>query len=118
MVEKVFVVKRVAEKLWATEDAIDGAIAQAAQLMGDLVGARQELGVPHMLTDAATSKIAEAMNCLAQARHAMIESHSALHETRLRLGVRTKLDGGFRDTFAYHDDKVVAEVDDSQRQAS
>ena len=114
MVEKVFVVKRVAEKLWATEDAIDGAIAHAAQLMGGLVEARQELAVPHLLTDAATSKIAEAMNLLAQARHAMIESHGALHEARLRIGVRTRLEGP-HDTFVYHDNKTVAEAAEERR---
>ncbi len=114
MVEKVFVVKSVAEKLWATENAIDGAIASAATLMGGLVEARQELAVPHLLTDTATSKIAEAMNLLAQARHAMIESHGALHEARLRIGVRTRLEGP-HDTWAHHDNSIIAETAEDRR---
>ncbi len=104
--DKVFVVKRVAEQLWTTEDTIDAAMANASKLMVGLVEARQELGVPHMITDGATSKIAEAMNLLAQARHAMIESHHELHEARLRIGVRTRLDG-VRDTFTHHHDNTV-----------
>ena len=114
--DKVFVVKRVAEKLWTTEDSIDVAIAEAAKLMGGLVEARQELGVPHLITDGATSKIAEAMNLLAQARHAMIESHSALHEARLRIGVRTRLDG-VRDTFTHHYADNVAMTEGEERKA-
>ena len=91
--DKVFVVKRVAERLWATEDAIDAAMAQNARLMNELIEARLELKVPHLVTDAATSKIAEAMDLMAKARHAMIESHDALHEAKLRIGVRTRMDG-------------------------
>jgi hypothetical protein len=111
--EKVFVVKRVAEKLWASEEAIDGALKSASTLMVGLVEAREELGVPHLVTDAATSKIAEAMALLAQARHAMIESHSALHEARLRIGVRTKLQGP-HDTFNWHRDTVKDEAVDRE----
>ena len=91
--EKIFVVKRVAEKLWASENAIDGAIESAAILMGDLVAARRELDVSHEVTDPATAKIAEAMKAMADARTALIGAHDALYEAKLRIGVRTKLDG-------------------------
>jgi hypothetical protein len=90
--EKVFVVKRVAEKLWATEEAIDGAIASASGLMGGLVEARQELKVSAIVTDPATAKIADAVKALAEARSAMIAAHDALTEAKLRIGVRTKMD--------------------------
>lgn len=91
--EKIFVVKRVAEKLWASEEAIDGALESASILMGDLVAARRDLEVSHIVTDAATSKIAEAMKAMADARTAMIDAHHALNEAKLRIGVRTKLEG-------------------------
>ena len=93
LMEKIFVVKRVAEKLWASEEAIDGALESAAMLMGDLVAARRDLEVSHIVTDAATSKIAEAMKAMADARTALIDAHHALSEAKLRIGVRTKLDG-------------------------
>ena len=92
--DKVFVVKRLAEKLWSTEDAIDGAIAQASGLLAAGVEARQELKVSALFGDEATSKVAEAVKALADARHAMVEAHNALSEDKLRLGVRTKMDGG------------------------
>ncbi len=107
--EKVFVVKKVAEKLWSTENAIDSAIAEAAKLMGGLVEARQELQVSHIVTDAATTKIAESMAALAEARRAMIEAHHALNEAKLRIGVRTKLDG-FGNSWAYHDQPAADEL--------
>jgi hypothetical protein len=91
--EKVFVVKRVAEKLWATEEAIDGAISEASVLMSGLVDARRELKLSTNITDPATAKIVDAVKALAEARTAMIAAHDALYEAKLRIGVRTKLDG-------------------------
>jgi hypothetical protein len=91
--EKIFVVKRVAEQVWATESAIDAALAETAKLMGGLVQAREDLKVAHAVTDLATSKIAESMSAMADARRAMIEAHKALDEAKLRIGVRTKMDG-------------------------
>lgn len=95
-VDKVFVAKGVATKLWASEESLDGAIADASALMSSLIEARRELGVSAVVTDQATSKIAEAMAALAQARHAMIETHHALSEVKLRIGVRTKMEGGVK----------------------
>lgn len=90
--EKVFVVKRVAEKLWATENTIDDAISDASNLLADLVTARKELKVGAELTDAATAKIIEAMQAMSVARRTMLEAHDALNEAQLRLGVRVTMD--------------------------
>ena len=92
--EKVFVVKRVAEKLWAAENAIDGTLEQTSALMSGIVEARRDLAISHIVVDPAIGKVAEAMQALAAARHAMIEAHHALYEAKLRIGVRTKMDGG------------------------
>ena len=89
--EKVFVVKRVAEKLWATEEAIDGALVEASALLNELVAGRRELKVSTVTTDAATAKIAEAMKALAEARSSMTAAHNELNEIKLRLGVRIKM---------------------------
>jgi hypothetical protein len=107
--DKVFVVKRVAEKLWATEDAIDAALARNAQLMNELVEARAELKVPHQVTDQAMTKIAEATALLAQARKTMLESHDALHEAKLRIGVRTKMDSVHNPWAKVREDDVAVE---------
>ena len=91
--EKIFVVKRLASKLWATEDAIDGALTEAAGLVSDLIAARRELKVSVNVIDPTTAKIADAMKALAEARSAMMAAHDAMYEAKLRIGVRTKLVG-------------------------
>lgn len=108
--EKVFVVKRVAAKLWATENAIDEAIGQASTLMADIVTARQEVKAGAGLTEPATDKIIQAMTALRDARQAMLEAHGALEEVKLRLGVRVKMDK------PYHN--VTSEPEEEVRQAS
>ena len=90
--EKVFVVKRVAEKLWATENAIDEAIGQASALMADLVTARKEIKAGAALGEPAATKIIQALSALSEARTAMLGAHEALEEVKLRIGVRTKMD--------------------------
>ena len=92
--EKVFAVKQVAEKLWATEEAIDGAMASTSALLTSVIETRQQHKVSAIVTDEATTKIAEAMKAMAEARAAMIGAHHALNEAKLRLGVRVKLEGG------------------------
>jgi hypothetical protein len=91
--EKIFVVKRVAEKLWAAENGIDATLEQASELMSGIVEARKDLAISHIVVDPAIGKVAEAMSALAAARHAIIEAHHALNEAKLRIGVRAPVMG-------------------------
>lgn len=91
--EKVFVAQRVATKLFATENAVDAAMVEAAELMADLLKARKDLGISAVVGDRAASKLAEAMAALSEARSAMVEAHGELETTKLRLGIRTKMTG-------------------------
>lgn len=91
--DKAFVVQGVANKLWATENAMDAAIAEASKLMGGLVEARQELNVSHIVIDPSVKKVAEAISAMSEARAALIDAHHAMAEAKLRIGVRTKLVG-------------------------
>lgn len=91
--EKVFVVKRVASKLHGTEAAIDAAMVQAAEMMADLVQARKDLGLSATVGAAATAKVMAAMSALSEARTAMVDAHGELDQTRLRLGIRTRMMG-------------------------
>jgi uncharacterized protein YoxC len=90
--EKVFVVQRVAKKLYATEAAVDGAMSQAAELMADLLQARQDVNVSSVVIEDAAAKIVEAIKALGEARSAMVGAHNELAEVKLRLGVRTKME--------------------------
>ena len=92
--DKVFVVQGVANKLWATEDAMDAAIAQASTLLSGIIEARAEIGCSHIVTDPAMAKVSAALAAMSAARTALVESHAALDEAKLRIGVRTKLVGG------------------------
>ena len=83
----------VANKIWAAEKSIDTAMADAAALMAGISQAREELGLSAIVASGATNKVAEAIATLATARAAVVEAHKELDETKLRIGVRTKLIG-------------------------
>lgn len=91
--DKTFVAQGVANKLFATEKAIDAAIAEAAQLMGGMAQARQDLRVSAVVGDEATRKVAETIATLAEARRAIVEAHRELDLVKSQIGVRTKLIG-------------------------
>jgi len=91
-VDKVLVARRVATKLRATETAVDAALAEATELMGEIIRGRRELNVSAIATDPSMSKIAAAVAALTEARTAMVGAHGELDELRLRVGIRTKMD--------------------------
>ena len=92
-VEKALIAQRVANKLFATENAIDAAILEATQLLGGMIEARQEIGFSAVLGSDAAAKIGAALSALTEARGAVVHAHNELAETKLRLGIRTKLAG-------------------------
>jgi hypothetical protein len=91
--ERALVAQHVANKLFATENAIDQAIADASALVGELVKARQELGVSAVFADASFAQATAALAALGQARSAVVAAHNDLAESKLRVGIRTKLAG-------------------------
>ncbi|MBS0408288.1 MAG: hypothetical protein JSR86_00125 [Proteobacteria bacterium] len=94
--EKVFVAQRVATKLFATENAVDAALAEASELMADMLKARKDLGLAATFGDNAAARVVDAISALSAARTAMVAAHNELNESKLRIGVRTKL-AGFED---------------------
>ena len=94
--EKVFVAQRVASKLFATENAVDAALAEASELMADMLQARKDLGLSAVVGDGAATRLVEAIAALGAARTAMVAAHVELGDAKLRIGVRTKL-AGFED---------------------
>ena len=91
--DKALIAQTVANKLFATEDAVDKAIIEASKLMGGLVEARQEMRLSAVVGDDAVAKVAVALAALAEARKAVVEAHNELAEVKLRVGIRTKLLG-------------------------
>ena len=89
--EKAFVAQKVAKKLFSTEAAVDGALAEAAELMGVMLAARKDVKTSMVFADDCQVKLMEAMKALSEARTAMVGVHNELNEAKLRLGVRTKM---------------------------
>lgn len=90
--EKVFVAQKVANKLYATEAAVDGALKEAAELMTVMLTARQDIQVSTTFADESQVKLMAAMKALSDARSAMVAVHGELNEAQLRLGIRTRMD--------------------------
>ena len=91
--EKAFVAQRVAKKLFVTEAAVDGALAEASELMSEMLKARKDVNASMVFADDAAVKMVEAIKALSEARTAMVGVHNELNEAKLRLGIRTKLSG-------------------------
>lgn len=89
--EKAFVAQRVAKKLFATETAVDGAMVEAAELMSEMLKARQDVNVSLVFADDVQVKMMQAIKALSEARSAMVGVHKELGEAQLRLGIRTKM---------------------------
>jgi hypothetical protein len=89
--EKVFVAQRVAKKLFSTEAAVDGALAEASELMGEMLKARKDVNTSLVFADDVQVKMVEAIQALSSARTAMVGVHNELNEAKLRLGIRTKM---------------------------
>lgn len=91
--EKAFVAQRVAKKLFTTEAAVDGALVEAAELMSEMLKARKDVNTSLVFADDVQVKMMEAMKALSEARTAMVGVHNELNEAKLRLGIRTKMNG-------------------------
>lgn len=103
--EKAFVAQRVANKLFATEAAVDAAMVETMEMMAELIQARKDLGLSPTVANGATAKLGDAVAALTAARTAVVEAHAQLDEVRLRIGIRTKLIGviGKEGSLVQHD---------------
>ncbi|HVI31979.1 hypothetical protein [Phenylobacterium sp.] len=90
--EKIFVARKVANKLFETEAAVDSALVEAAELMSVMLAARKDVNTSLVFADDCQVKLMEAMKALSEARTAMVGVHNELNEAKLRLGIRTKME--------------------------
>lgn len=91
--EKIFVAQRVFNKLVETEEAVDTAFAQSAELMSVMLQARKDLGANIKFADDAQAKLMDAIKAMSDARTAMCAVHNQLGEAKLRIGIRTSMGG-------------------------
>lgn len=84
---KVEVVKSIAEKLFAAEEAVDMAMVRNTQLLEGIIVGRRELNVAATTAELAQTRVAEAVAALSEARRAVMAAHAGLKNVQVRLGV-------------------------------
>lgn len=80
---------KIAESLFAAEEAIDNALARAAELNGNMVTARSEARLSAIVGQDAFEVSAAAFAALARARCDIVETHRRLSEAKIQVGLRT-----------------------------
>lgn len=85
----------LAEKLIATESAIDAALMQAADLAGFMPAVRLKARFPAEVGQAAIEQALVTMHTLGQARRTIVETHKALEQVRKDVGLRERNYGAF-----------------------
>lgn len=83
---KVEVIASVADELYASEQALDAAIAHATTLVQSMISSRAALNVSACAGAEAQSKALEAIASLGIARQAMVACHEQLAKDHRRLG--------------------------------
>lgn len=83
---KAEVVNGVANELYATEKALDAAIAQTGAFVQAMIACREPLEISAIAGAGAQAKAMEAIAALAEARNAVIAAHQELAKDHRRLG--------------------------------
>ncbi|MBL0924758.1 MAG: hypothetical protein IBJ12_09885 [Sphingomonadaceae bacterium] len=84
---KISVIRGVAAKLHAAEEAIDLAIVALSELNSELPSARMEAKLSATVGQPAFELSAQALQSLIQCRRQTIEAHGALAETQRDMGL-------------------------------
>lgn len=82
------VAQKVADRLFALEEAIDVALTRAAELNASMPAARGEARLPAMIGQTALDRAAETFTSLVQARRNVVETHHSLDEARAQIGLQ------------------------------
>jgi len=82
------VAQKVADRLFALENAIDAALTRAAELNAAMPEARGEARLPAMIGQDAFDKSAEAFASLVLARRRIVETHQSLDLARVQIGLK------------------------------
>jgi hypothetical protein len=80
---------KVAESLFAAEEAIDAALARVAELNGTLATARMEAKLSAVVAQDAFEGAASTFAALSRARRDIVETHNKLSDTQVQIGLRT-----------------------------
>lgn len=92
--ERIFVVRKVANQLFAVENAIDQALADAADLAAALPRARTEAKLSAVMGQNVLDSAVDVIASLNTARRNIVEMHRHLDETKAQMGLRQVAFGG------------------------
>ena len=86
---------RVAAKLFAAERALDIAMAEIADLAGEIPRSRLDAGLAMAIGHGAVEHVAEAMAGMVRVRSAVLATHKALDDAKHQAGLgRVEMFGG------------------------
>ena len=80
---------QVAEQLFRTEEAVDGALSGAGALTTTLCNARRDANLAATVGQDAVAEVAAAVAAIAKARGHIVAAHRALDTTKDQIGLRT-----------------------------
>lgn len=81
--------RKVADSLFAAEEAIDLALARAAELTSTMVTARFDAKLSAIVAQDAFEVSTSAVTALTRARADIVETHKRLSEAQVQIGLRT-----------------------------
>ncbi|WP_199555452.1 hypothetical protein [Sandaracinobacteroides hominis] len=113
---KMRTARQMANKLFATEQAIDEAFRNAAELAAFMPVARLETNVSAAVGQEAIEQVVATMSMLSRARRRAISVHGSLAETQEKIGLRPHNFGGFVDKPSHA--AIVKAVETAQRVAA
>ena len=82
------IAQKVADHLFALEEAIDVALTRAAELNASMPEARGNARLPAMVGQDALDRSAKAFSVLVKARRCVVETHKSLDEARVQIGLQ------------------------------
>lgn len=91
--DKTEIIAGVAGDLYATEQAVDAAVAQAATLIQAMMKGREELGLSAVAFSDSQAKAMQTLAALGAARDAVIECHAEMQKDHRRMGWGTFASG-------------------------
>lgn len=107
------VVRKLVDRLFSAEDAIDMALREAAELASFMPVARQEARVSVGLGQEAIEQVIAALSMLGEARKRISKTHSALSIVGRQLGLEEKNFGGLIDKPRYNDKRDRASLSEA-----
>jgi hypothetical protein len=85
--DKIEIMRTVVDDLYATEKAIDDAIAQSSDLIATFIQSRRDMNLSAVVGAKAQSKVLEAIAALGVARDAVVVAHNDLAKVQRQVGL-------------------------------